>query len=151
MRDLGSNTYKRRLRGFGDEHYLLIRRPTCEEHAAYGASLIQRRGGNILMRAIQTRIKFGAKLLVGFSKGTFGLNGKAIASDPQDPDYYPDWKELLVKEAPDIVADVARDAFEGTKVVTDDGSSLDEDIDALLGEFDDEVPATEDPSTSSER
>jgi len=103
------------------------------------------------MRAIQTRIKFGAKLLVGFSKGTFGLNGKAIASDPQDPDYYPDWKELLVKEAPDIVADVARDAFEGTKVVTDDGSSLDEDIDALVGEFDDEVPATEDPSTSSER
>jgi hypothetical protein len=100
----------------GDIHEIYYRLPTNEERASYQSNLISRRGKKIQTRIFETRIKFGGKLVTGFRKGTLGIEGKAFASDSTDPDYREDWKELLLKFAPDVIASVAVTAFEATGV-----------------------------------
>lgn len=151
MRDLSTDIYEARVKDGNELHILYYRRPTSTEHAAYAASAAQRRGGKIINRMIETRLKFGARVLTGFQKGTFGFQGQAIASEPEDQDFYPDWKNLLVKAVPDIVAAIGREAFEGTQVVSEtETMDFDAELQAVVDEFD-EVAAEEDPSSLNEK
>jgi len=100
----------------GDVHEMHYRPPTTEEIAAYQNGLFERRGRKLRSRITENRLKYGARILTGFKKGTFGCDGRPFASDPADPDYREDWKEQLVKNAPDVVCAVALVAFESTGV-----------------------------------
>ncbi len=98
----------------GDTHEVYYRMPGNEERAAYQNGAFERRGQKIRSRIFENRLKFGARLITGFAKGTIGIDGKMISSDPDDPDYRQDWKDLLVRHAGDIVASVAASVFEAT-------------------------------------
>jgi hypothetical protein len=150
VRDLSSNIYTAKVRDGDEVHTLTYRRPTNQEHAAYGASLTQRKGGKLINRVMETRLKFGLRILVGFEKGTMGFQGQLISSDPEDSDYYSDWKNLLEQAVPDIVSAIGRQAFEGTQVVTPDDFDLDSEIESLVTELD-EVEPESDPSISKRK
>jgi hypothetical protein len=95
---------------------------------------------------IKARLWFGASILSGFEKGSFRKDGKLISSDPADPDFYPDWKKLLVNKRGDLVASLAFQVYEAsgqdrqTQFMNDDESAdlIDNwDGDATLADDDD--------------
>lgn len=141
MRDITERTYKATVIDGDEKHTFYYRRPNNKEIGAYQSSLFERKGNKIIPKAAETRTKFGARVLTGFEKGTLGANGKVFSSDPQDPDYRADWKEMLVEFVPDIVAAVGRYAFEGTSVVSTGADGFE------LGgeELDDEDPPADPP------
>ncbi len=98
----------------GDVHQIFYRMPTNEERAAYQNGAFERRGQKIRSRIFQNRLKYGSRIITGFSKGSLGIEGKPFSSDSDDADFRQDWKELLVRHAGDIVASVAAAVFEAT-------------------------------------
>jgi hypothetical protein len=100
----------------GDVHEIHYRNPSVEEMAGYQNGLFERRGRKLRNKIFENRLKYGGRIITGFEKGSFGCDGKPLASDPSDPDYREDWKEQLVKNAPDVVCAVAMVAFESTGV-----------------------------------
>jgi len=122
MRDLNAkrNILTIRDSATGDEHEMYYRTPTNAEVVAYMSAQIKRSGSQLIQTVYETRLKFGALIIEGFKKGTFGIDGKAFSSDKGDVDFREDWKELLTKSAGDVVSTVAVQAFEGTHVVRRD-------------------------------
>lgn len=104
----------------GETHEFYYRDPTVKEMEAYNAQCFTRKRNKVTNHQFATRLKFGKKVLEGFAKGTLAANGKLMASDPEDPDHMPGWKNELVKRAPDLVAKVAQTAFESAKSTTDE-------------------------------
>lgn len=101
----------------GEPHELYYRTPTTEELVGFQAEGLARKGKKIVNRMVASRIKYGAKVLTGFATGTIGFDGKAISSDPADKKLYrKDWKELLVKAAPQLVGAVGIAAFESVRM-----------------------------------
>lgn len=98
-----------------DVHELYYRAPTVKERSAYDASRFVRKGKKVINRTFETRLKFGLRILTGFKKGTFGIEGRAFSSDASDPAYREDWKALLETNAPDIVAELGRRVFEASE------------------------------------
>lgn len=116
MRDLAAekNVVEINDGATGDVHEIFYRMPTNEERAAYQNGAFALRGRKLQARIFENRIKFGARVITGFKKGTLGIDGKPFASDANDPEFREDWKDLLVKNAGDIVTSVAALVFEGT-------------------------------------
>ncbi|MCE5334269.1 MAG: hypothetical protein LLG06_06735 [Desulfobacteraceae bacterium] len=108
----------------GDVHEIHYRMPTNEERAAYQNGAFERRGRKVRTRIFENRIKFGARIVTGFRKGSLGVDGRPIASDPNDPDFRQDWKDLLVQHAGDIVASVAASVFENTGAARETDAEL---------------------------
>lgn len=134
MRDITERTYEATVIDGDEKHVFYYRRPSNPEIGSYQSSLFVRKGNKIIPKAAETRTKFGARILTGFKKGTLGANGKLISSDPNDPDFRADWKEMLVEFVPDIVAAVGRYAFEGTTVVNGNAEGFElgeEELDEL--------------------
>lgn len=117
MRDLSTNLHVARVQDGDDVHVIQYRRPTNEEMVTYQASLFVRKGNKLVSRVAEMRLKFGARILVGFEKGTFGYEGKPFSCDPLDPDYRENWKDLILQSAWDVVSAIGKHAFEGTTVV----------------------------------
>lgn len=84
------------------------------ERAAYSVRLFERKGNKFINKTFDARLDFGTKIITGFEKGTFGVDGKAFSCDASDVDYRQDWKELLVATASDVVSAVAQLVFEAT-------------------------------------
>jgi hypothetical protein len=101
---------------FGDEHEIYFRNPTTTERMKYRAGMWERQDDKVVNKTASQRMVFGAAIIVGFKKGSLGADGKPIASDPADPDYREDWKDLLCAAAPDVVDLVAQQVFEGGQV-----------------------------------
>ncbi len=95
---------------------LYYRRPTSEERVAYQLSAYQIEGGERRFRLGETRLKFGLKILLGFEAGDFLIreNGEPV---PLDPARHEDWQEQVARHAPDLVAYLAQQVFEGLRVV----------------------------------
>ncbi len=101
----------------GETHELYYRNPTTDELVGFQAEGLVRKGKKIVDRLVAARIKYGAKVLVGFKFGTIGFDGEPISSDPKDKKHYrKDWKELLVVNAAQLVAAVGLAAFEGVRL-----------------------------------
>lgn len=119
----------------GEAHRIYFRRPTNAEMVAFQNSAFRRKGSKLENRLFETRLAFGAKIMTGFEKGSFGADGKPFASDPKDPDYRGDWADLIRENAPDVVAVVAMIAFEGATVgnleLLGAGEEADEEADPL--------------------
>lgn len=97
----------------GDVHEIYFRPPTNSERIKYQAAFIKRSGRKVKVRVdgFMVHIQHGIQLITGFKKGTFGFDGKVFAADPDDADFRDDWREILEKHCPEIVAAVARCAF----------------------------------------
>ena len=98
-------------------HEFYYRMPTTKERVQYRAGLFERKGNKIINRVFEQQVKFGAKVVTGFRKGSLAIQGKPISSDQSDPDYREDWKELLMKGCPELLAVVGKTAFEGAEAV----------------------------------
>lgn len=94
---------------------LYYRRPTSEERVAYQLSAYRFENGERRFCLGETRLKFGLEILTGFSEGDFQVKeeGRAV---PLDPARHPDWRERLAEHAPDLVAYLAQQIFEGLRL-----------------------------------
>jgi hypothetical protein len=105
----------------GDVLTLYFRFPTTEERQAYMSAMFERDENKIRFKISEARQEFGLKILTGIKKGSFILveNGrpeKQISSDPKDPDYLKNWRELVAKQGIDVVEEMAAHVFEGHRV-----------------------------------
>jgi hypothetical protein len=91
------------------------RRPTSEERVAYQLSAFRLEGGERRFCLGETRLKFGLEILTGFGPGDFLITVDGEPT-PLDPARHPDWKTRLAEEAPDLVAYLAQQVFEGMRV-----------------------------------
>lgn len=118
-------------------HELYFRLPSTEEHIEYRKNLFVREGDEAKNESFRIQAKMGYRILLGFKKGTFGLDGQPYASDPDDPDYRQDWKEIIAQDASDILAAVAQKAFAAVFIAPDQDKDLnhlpDERVDGPLG------------------
>jgi hypothetical protein len=94
---------------------LYYRRPTSEERVGYQVSAFRLEGGERLFCLGETRLKYGLEILLGFADGDFFIveDGRQVALNP---DAHSDWKERLEADAPDLVAFLAQQVFEGLRV-----------------------------------
>ncbi len=95
---------------------LYYRRPSTEERVAYQMSAFRLENGRRRLALGETRLEFGLKILEGFEAGTFLVEGEGGEED-LDPARHPDWKEQLAMEAPDLVACLGQQVFEGLRVL----------------------------------
>ena len=94
---------------------LYYRRPTSEERVAYQLSAFRIEEGERRFCLGETRLKFGLEILTGFGAGDFQVR-EAEAETPLDPARHPDWKARLAEHAPDLVAYLAQQVFEGLRL-----------------------------------
>jgi hypothetical protein len=128
--------------------------PSNPDRVAYSNAFFERKGSKVVAKADSLGIKasFGAKIVAGFEKGAFTLDGKIISSDSSDPDYFPDWKKFMSTSAMDVLAYLATTVFEAlARPVT----PLDFEIEDLAKPEEPEVsapeeaaPAQSDPAAS---
>jgi len=100
----------------GDRIVLYYRFPTAEERINYMSAEFERDGDKIKMKVGEARQNFGSKILLGIRKGDllFKEDGKPIrpvCSDPEDPDFIPEWKALVEVKAADLIEALAQHAF----------------------------------------
>lgn len=122
------------------EIVLYYRMPTTQERIAYTNESYQRKGKKLINRSVETRLKFGLKILVGFREGDFErrVDGKWVpmSSDgPPSENYYPEWKEHVEKYASDLVEHLAMRVFDLPVGVPDD-EEMTEDKPGATGEED---------------
>ena len=99
------------------EIVLQYRMPTTPERVAYTNEAFQRKGRKIISRPVETRLKYGLKILKGFREGDFEIKGSdgtwiVISSDVESDHYNADWKEHVEKYASDIVELLAIRVFD---------------------------------------
>lgn len=105
---------------------LLYRMPTTKENSGYSNGMVVRRGNKMERNLGQVRQTYGAAILTGIvdyqsdgkTEHSFGklVNGQpvGISSNPASPNYDPNWKELVVKQAPDCIEILAIQVFEAS-------------------------------------
>lgn len=98
----------------GTQIELTYRNPTTQEEIDYQAKAYKRKGKKFYVNT-GVKIKSALDILTGFRQGDFGIDGKPISSDPESPNYYPEWKDLLVKSATHILIAFATAVFDGTR------------------------------------
>lgn len=108
--DASKNVLEINDRLVGDTLEFYYRMPTNAERTQWDNLVTVRKGSKVVIKKDYQLLqaKFGAKLLTGFKKGILAKAGKAIASDPNDPDYYKDWLTLIYNARPDWLAHAAR-------------------------------------------
>lgn len=100
----------------GSEIVLFYRMPTTEERIAYTNESFQRKGRKVISRAVETRMKFGLKILEGFREGDFEIKTTdgwlPISSDSESRCFKKDWKEHIKKYASDLIEHLAIRVFD---------------------------------------
>ncbi len=100
---------------------LYYRTPTAKEQAAYTNGMTKRVRNKLINCTGEQRQTKGAEILAGFREGDFlKPDGSVISSDPKSPKYDPEWKNLLIRYAPDLIETLAIHAFEQTASLDDD-------------------------------
>jgi hypothetical protein len=103
---------------------LFYRIPTTAERVSYSNESFRRKGGKIINQAVETRLKYGLKIVTGIRDGDFerSVDNRwlPISSDPNHPDYAKDWKEFLEKYASDLVQLLSLRVFEASAQIAEE-------------------------------
>jgi len=141
----------------GDEMDFFYRMPTNEERVKYDSAMTKRKGTKIVVNKKWPLLQagFGAAIMTGFEKGAFAVNGKVIASDATDPDYYKGWKNLIYQKRSDLLGHLARVVFSAAaqadaSIELDDDADVLEDLDNPDFAFEDDDTAIPGDATASE-
>lgn len=95
---------------------LFYRDPTTDELIEFNRGYLKRGGGGKLTdNGFMNRVKFAAKVITGFNDGAFGIDGKAFSSNKESENFKADWKDLLVKLAPDVLNILGLQVFESVR------------------------------------
>lgn len=111
---------------------LFYRDPTTEERVSYSANMIKKVNGEIIDNSIQNRLDFAKKILTGFAENQFTLKGKAISSDPANPNYNEGWKTLIINLYADLLIKLSYTVFEGTLIGSEMPSKSEEETESPL-------------------
>jgi hypothetical protein len=104
----------------GCDLVLYYRQPTTQERIDFQRASFSRKGKKVIVRTPEARAEFGALVLTGIRPGDFSAgtddSGKPIliASDPDSPDYTPNWKDQVVATAGDLLMLLGMQVFEGS-------------------------------------
>jgi hypothetical protein len=98
---------------------LTYRMPTTDERVAYANSLVTRRGTKVESGMGEARLKYGAKILLGFKDGSFETDKGPLSCDQNSPNYDPAWKTFISKYAQDIIIMLAVHVFEASVVTSE--------------------------------
>lgn len=105
----------------GTQLEICYRQPTTQERTNFMNMSVTRKNGKVKFQHSEARLKFGADIMKGFRDGDFEVSEggvfKPIASDPQSPNYRPDWKNRVKEMAPDIIELLALRVFEASVAV----------------------------------
>jgi len=125
----GLNTLKIWDNISNSELEVYYRAPTTEERTAFSNESIQRKRNKIIFRTSQARQKFGLKILTGIREGDFivreGDKDVPLGSNSNLPHYNPEWKNLMMKYAADIVELLAVHVFEAPAETLDEEAADD--------------------------
>lgn len=114
-------------------HEFYARHPTTTERFQYDANKLERKGNTIYNRLPQQRQHYGKKVLTGFKKGTLGdEEGNSFSSDPSDPDYREDWKELISAGYPEAFDVMAKVMFESSRTLPRSRDDSNEDLELKI-------------------
>ena len=102
-----------------DSITLYYRDPESSERLMYQKKLFKTDKNKIKDVSAQTRIEFGTRILTGIKDGCVSYDGKPLSSDPQNENYNPNWKNILVEAVPHLVASMAFNVFEGFALASD--------------------------------
>lgn len=93
--------------------------PTTEDRINYSNEQIVRKGGRVVNRTGETRIKYGLKIITGIED--YGDKGKRVpvSSDLNSPNYNPAWKVFLRTYRADILSLLAVHVFEASVTTVD--------------------------------
>lgn len=101
---------------------ITYRMPSTRERIAYQRACVLRlEGKGPEYDPSMAREAFGIAIITGFREGDFVADGVNISTDPAAKNYREDWKDLLLQQAPDIVAAVGLTVFEGVVVIGGSG------------------------------
>ena len=108
----------------GSEIVLQYRMPTTAERAGYTNESFQRKGRKLVSRQVETRLKYGAKILTGIREGDFEIkqDGKwaPISSDPGSDNYAEDWNDQVLKYGADLIELLAIRVFDAPVQVAEE-------------------------------
>ncbi len=99
---------------------LYYRQPTTAERIGFQRLAWQRQGKKVINRTPEARAQYGARILTGIREGDFSCGEDAaghpilIASEPGALNYRPDWKELVISTAGDLLMVLGMQVFEGS-------------------------------------
>lgn len=102
----------------GGKISVFFRMPTTAEINGYSNGMIVRKGNKVTRAVGEMRQKYGVRIMTGVGENSFGkmIAGKTvpISSDKSSPNYDPEWKELVAKQAPDVIEILAVHVFEAS-------------------------------------
>lgn len=105
------------------EIVLYYRFPTTTERQKYHNSSVVRKKNKVEMNTAQARLTSGLDILTGFKIGAFErkVDGRYVAFSAVDgePDYYPEWKQWVEKNAADLVMLLAARVFDAPSCLSD--------------------------------
>lgn len=125
MRDLGdfTNNELTLLDGkSGGECTFFYRDIESEDIVKYRSLSYKKKAGKVKVNITKAQIIMAIDIITGFKDGFFCINGKAISSDSQSPNFYKEWKNLLRRKAADLLVVFTTAIFEGNAVK---GNSVD--------------------------
>jgi len=100
----------------GTDIKLFYRMPTTKERIGYQNDSVRRENGRVQTRTVETRIKYGHKILTGIREGDFEVlkDGKYVplSSDPASEFLDPAWKEHVKTHAADMLELLAARVFD---------------------------------------
>ena len=121
----GKNILELRDKSSGRLLEFYYRFPNQAERDAYQKATLKRKGNKVLTKAnvFPEQAAFGKCVLLGFKKGCLANeSGQVISSEKTDPDFDPNWKELLAKYRSDILATIGRLAMNPTATMDEENN-----------------------------
>lgn len=110
----------------GDSVTLYYTLPTNKQRLAYQNASVERHNGRIVNRTVEARQKYGLEILTGVKAGDLEIeqNGKwvPLVTDPAQPGYREDWKDIVLEQAADLVELLAAQVFDvSARIARDQG------------------------------
>ena len=108
-----------------DEYLFYRREPTTEERISFMSESVKKINGKVISNyenLFKFKFDFGLALLTGFAdlndsqEPQFLFNGKMISSDPESPEYYKDWKQIISKFFVKEIIFLSVKVFEGIEI-----------------------------------
>jgi len=103
-----------------DTHSFLVRIPTAKEVSKYLAEMFKRGGKNIVANTFLHNAKSAVTILEGIKSETIAYENRPLSSEPDNSGYRENWREILLENAPEILAPIGNRFFAGASIETED-------------------------------
>lgn len=92
-----------------------LRLPSTEERVEYISKLFKKSEDGAEMD-VEHKASCALKLVKGFEKGSFEVDGEIISSDKEDEDYFPEWQKYIKEKFVDHLLVLSTHVYERLSV-----------------------------------